>query len=225
MDHWQPNKKSLVRLAYMVRRLNKRFFNNKNILSMSKVKSAEKIRYELLYIIPNKFTEDEAKAIDEKVKKMIATADGETIYVEDWGKKKMAYMIDGYSYGYYKLIEFDLEGAKLIELDNFLRLSNDVLRHQIVRAAKRTLEQIAADKKKSEELAAARKSPKNGGEAEKKEKSAEKVEGKTEEKTSGLVSGEDKVQPEEERKTYKKKAELKDLDSKLDDILDTKDLI
>jgi hypothetical protein len=96
-----------------------------------------------------------------------------------------------------------------------LRLSSDVLRHQIVRAAKRTLEQIAADKKKSDELAAIRKKVKEGG--------AEKIE-KAEEKTAGLVA-EEKKPLVEERKSFKKKADLKDLDQKLDDILDTKDLI
>ena len=182
---------------------------------MSKVKSSEKIRYELLFIIPNKFTEDEAKAIDEKVKKQIAALGGDVVYTEDWGKKKLAYPISNYAHGYYKLAEFDLEGAKLAELDNSLRLSSDVLRHQIVRKLKRSLEQIAADNKKSDELAAIRKRAKEGG-VEKKEAA--------EEKTSGLVPSE-KAQPVEEAKSFKKKAELKDLDSKLDDILDTKDLI
>jgi len=186
---------------------------------MSKVKSNEKVHYELLFIIPNKFTEDEAKAIDEKVKKQIATIGGEVTYTEDWGKKKLAYAIDNYVYGYYKLAEFDLEGVKLAELDTFLRLSNDVLRHQAVRIAKRTPEQIKADLKKSEELAAIKKRMKEGG-SEKSEKSE-----KTEEKTAGLVVEEKKQEPVEERKSYKKKTDLKDLDSKLDDILDTKDLI
>jgi small subunit ribosomal protein S6 len=182
---------------------------------MSKVKSSEKLRYELLYIVPNKFTEDEAKAINEKIKKQISASEGEIIYSEDWGKKKLAYPIGNFNHGYYKLAEFDLAGSKLQEVDTFLRLSNDVLRHQIVRMPKRTLEQIAADKKKSDDLAAARKKLREG--------TGEKPEN-AEEKTAGLVT-EEKTKPEEERKTIKKKADLKDLDSKLDDILDTKDLI
>jgi small subunit ribosomal protein S6 len=186
---------------------------------MSKVKKLENAHYEVLFIIPNKFTEDEAKAIDEKVKKQIATIGGEVTYTEDWGKKKLAYEIANYNHGYYKLAEFDLEGIKLAELDNFLRLSNDVLRHQIVRIAKRTAEQIAADLKKSEELAAIRKRLKDGG----SEKSEKKE--LAEEKTSGLVVEEKQAEPAEERKSFKKKTDLKDLDSKLDDILDTKDLI
>jgi small subunit ribosomal protein S6 len=188
------------------------------IFFMSKVKSLEKVHYELLYIIPNKFTEDEAKAIDEKIKKQIAGAEGEVTYSEDWGKKKFAYQIGAYNHGYYKLAEFDLAGNKLAELDNFLRLSNDVLRHQIIRTAKRSPEQIAADKKKSEELAAIKKRQKEGG-SEKSEKKES-----AEEKTAGLVT-EAKKPPVEERKSFKKKADLKDLDQKLEDILDTKDLI
>jgi small subunit ribosomal protein S6 len=184
---------------------------------MSKVKSSEKLRYELLYIVSNKFTEDEAKAIDEKIKKQISTVEGELVYSEDWGKKKLAYPIDNFNHGYYKLVEFDLFGAKLQEFDTFLRLSSDVLRHQIVRAAKRTLEQIAADKKKSDDMAAARKKLREGTTTEEKTENAEQ-------KTAGLVT-EEKAQPQEERKTAKKKTDLKDLDSKLDDILDTKDLI
>jgi small subunit ribosomal protein S6 len=186
---------------------------------MSKVKSLEKVHYELLYIIPNKFTEDEAKAIDEKIKKQIVAAEGEITYSEDWGKKKLAYQIGAYNHGYYKLAEFDLAGAKMAELDNSLRLSNDVLRHQIVRIVKRTPEKIAADKKKSEELAAIKKRLKEGG----SEKSAKPE--KAEEKTAGLVVEEKKQPVVEERKSFKKKTDLKDLDQKLDDILDTKDLI
>ncbi|MDD4902796.1 MAG: 30S ribosomal protein S6 [Patescibacteria group bacterium] len=183
---------------------------------MSKVKKLESAHYELLFIIPNKFTEDEAKAIDAKIKQQITAVGGEVTYAEDWGKKKLAYEIGGYNHGYYKLAEFDLAGEKLAELDNFLRLSNDVLRHQIIRTPKRTAEQIAADRKKSEELAAIRKRLKEGG-SEKKELA--------EEKTAGLVTEEKKAPAVEERKSFKKKTELKDLDAKLDDILDTKDLI
>lgn len=183
---------------------------------MSKVKKTESNHYELLLIIPNKFTEDEAKAIDEKVRQQIATVGGEVTYTEDWGKKKLAYEIGGYNHGYYKLAEFNLAGEKLAELDTFLRLSNDVLRHQIIRAPRRTADQIAADRKKSEELAAIRKRLKEGG--------TEKKEG-AEEKTAGLVAEAPKAPVVEERKSFKKKTELKDLDAKLDDILDTKDLI
>ena len=178
---------------------------------MSKTKSSGKIHYEMLYIIPNKFTEDEAKAIDEKVRKEITSAEGEITYSEDWGKKKLAYLIDSYNHGYYKLLEFDLLGKDLAKLDNTLRLSLDVLRHQIIRKKKLTLEEIAAVKKQSEELAKTRKKQREGGEAPEEKKA--------------VAPAIPEAKPLEERKAAKKKTDLKDLDKKLDDILDTDDLL
>jgi small subunit ribosomal protein S6 len=177
---------------------------------MSKTKKSDKTHYELLYIIPNKFTEDEAKTIDEKIKTQITSSEGEITYFEDWGKKKLAYVINGNNYGYYKLLEIDLFGKDLAKLDNFFRLSNEILRHQIIKKVKRTAEEIESDKKKSEELAKNRRKQREGGEAEV-------------EKKAPVVASE--VKPQEERKSSKKKTDLKDLDKKLDDILDTNDLI
>ncbi len=186
---------------------------------MSKVKKSEKTHYELLFIAPNKFTDEEAEAINEKIKKMITDADGEITYSEDWGKKKMAYIIDGYNHGYYKLLEFNLPPAAMPKIDNTLRLANDVLRHQVVKIKQRTAEQIEKDKKISEELYRLRRSDKNG-------------DAKTEEEAKPAVVAETNETPKEEesekeeaKASAKKKTDLKDLDQKLDDILDAENLI
>lgn len=184
---------------------------------MSKTKSSDKIHYELLCIIPNKFTEEEAVAIDEKIKKEITDLGGEVTYSEDWGNKKLAYVIRGFNHGYYKLVEFDLFGAEMTKLDNFLRLSSDVLRHQIVRIKKRSAEQIESDKKKSDDIYRSRRNLKALPE-EKKEKAAPAK--TSEEKTEKVEE-----KQEEEKKFSKKKTDLKDLDKKLDDILETNDLL
>ena len=182
---------------------------------MSKTKSSDKIHYELLYIIPNKFTAEEAAAIDEKVKKQITDFDGEIGYTEDWGNKKLAYTIRGFGHGYYKLIEFDIFGAELAKLDNFLKLSSDIIRHQIIRIKKRSAEQIEADKKKSEDLYRSRKNQKTIPEKEEKKSSA----------AAPATSKEEEKPAAEEKKFSKKKTDLKDLDKKLDDILETNDLL
>jgi small subunit ribosomal protein S6 len=193
---------------------------------MSKTKSSEKNHYELLYIIPNKFTTEEAAAIDEKIKKEISGFGGEITYSEDWGDKKLAYIIRGFSYGYYKLVEFDISGSELGKLDNFLRLSNDVLRHQVVRIKKRSLEDIEADKQRSENLYRIRKNQKSLPEDVKERKNQplnkEESKGGVEEKKSDSAAEDKQV---EEKKFSKKKTDLKDLDKKLDDILETDDLL
>lgn len=162
---------------------------------MSKVKKTGFSRYEILFIIPNKYTEDEAIKIDKKIKDIIISKEGKIVYFEDWGKKKLAYQIKHFSYGYYKLVEFDLAGENLAKIDKELRMSLEILRHQIVKKEIKTKKQIEKEKDIVEKIA--KKSIKN------------------------------KKKDDEEKKEVKddKKLKLKDLDKKLDSILETDDLI
>ncbi len=151
--------------------------------------------YECLYIISNKFTEDEIKPIDERVQSIVTRFGGTVKYFEDWGKKKFAYPINQYHHGYYRLLEFVAATDQIMEIDRLLKLSNEVLRHIIVlkpvrSAAKIQAEKKAADRRQAEERAAV-----------------------------------DKLKEEEEVKKPKKPVDLKDLDEKLDRILETDDLL
>lgn len=106
---------------------------------MSKTKATEITHYELLYIISNKYSEDEVAPISEKVMAMIKNAGGTITRDEEWGKKRLAYPIKNFIFGYYNLIEFDLVGEKLLQLDRNLRLAAEVLRHQIIKKVVREL--------------------------------------------------------------------------------------
>ena len=75
---------------------------------MSKVKSDKTPHYELLFIVPNKYTEEELKPILAKVRGVVEKNGGSITYNEEWGNKKMAYRIKGFTHGYYNLFEFDL---------------------------------------------------------------------------------------------------------------------
>lgn len=113
---------------------------------MSKTKTTEITHYEILFIVPNKFTDDEAKIVAGKIEKTITDNGGQIAYSEYWGKKKLAYEIKHNAYGYYGLFEFDLEGKLLAKIDQDLRLSTDVLRHQIIIKKKKTTAEISRDK-------------------------------------------------------------------------------
>lgn len=161
---------------------------------MSKVKKTEVPHYEMLFIVPNKYTEDEAGKIVNKVRDIIKENNGNITFSEDWGKKKFAYEINHYNHGYYSLFEFDGETASIAKIDRTLRMSNEVLRHQIVKKKVKTAEDVKQE-----------------------EKIAAKVVAKTEAKV--------KEEKEEEKTKDKSKLELKDLDDKLDKILETDDLL
>jgi|AntRauTorckE6833_2_1112554.scaffolds.fasta_scaffold00060_43 ribosomal protein S6 len=209
---------------------------------MSKTKPSGPGHYEVLFIIANEYTEEEAKKISQDVEGIISKYKGEITYKEFWGKKKLAYPIKHNHFGYYSLLEFDLETQSLPELNENLRLFDKIIRFQIIKTKKRTLEEINAEKAKQEALSKdkeekeAKKEPKEKETTSKdkddatekaEEKKAEKKEEKKEEK---VEEKEDKKEEKAEEKKKEEKKEdngesLKDLDDKLDNILDAQDLI
>lgn len=172
---------------------------------MSKTKAAGTTHYEILFILPNKFTEDEAKKVMDKVGQLITTTGGQLTHNEFWGKKKLAYEIKHNAYGYYGLFEFDLEGKLLAAIDKNLRLSADILRHQIVVKKVKSAEEIA----RAEAIRAKIDS----------KKAADKKKEEKEEKASTAEA------PAKTKKADDKRVDLKDLDKKLEGILNAKDLI
>lgn len=90
-------------------------------------------KYEVIFIV--KPLEDEATdAVIKKFAKLIAD-NGGTIEKEDrWGKKKLAYPIrKEFTEGFYCLFYVDGEPACMKELDRVFKITDDILRHMIVR--------------------------------------------------------------------------------------------
>lgn len=157
--------------------------------------------YELLYIIPNQYTEDEAKTIKTRIDAMLVANGAILGYEENMGKKKLAYPIDHVAHGYYQLSEFELEdGSKVKVINDNLRLDKEILRAQILTKKKLSAEEI--EKQKKREAASLR-------------YEAEKAKGE---------KGEEKSVKTEETKT-EKKVDMKNLDEKLDEMLKTDDLV
>ncbi len=121
---------------------------------MSRTKSSEIPHYELLYLISNKYSEDELTPIIDKVKTIIKENQGNITLSEEWGKKRLAYPIKGFNYGYYNLVEFDLAPENVAKLDRSFRLMNEILRHQLVSKKLKTIIQIERDKKIAEKIMA-----------------------------------------------------------------------
>ena len=84
--------------------------------------------YELLYFVAPSIDEESRLA----VMKRIETALGVVDNVDNWGKRKLAYEINGLTDGDYTLIDFHAEPSNIAELDRVLRISDAVVRHMIV---------------------------------------------------------------------------------------------
>lgn len=169
---------------------------------MSKTKPSGLIHYEILFIIPNRFTDNEAQDIFKKTGQLISSYEGKITLENYWGKKKFAYPIKHEYYGYYGLYEFDLERNLISEINNKLRLDNNVLRFIIVKKDIKSEDQI----KKDEKIRAKIENKKAKQQEEQKEK----------EKGSKKTST---------KKESDKKIDLKNLDEKLEDVLNIDNLL
>ncbi|MFA5020967.1 MAG: 30S ribosomal protein S6 [Patescibacteria group bacterium] len=105
--------------------------------------------YELLYIVSNQYTDEEAQKIKEKIDGLLKAAGAVLGLEENLGKKKLAYPIGQAAHGYYFLNEFELEdGSKLAGINNELRLDKEILRAQIIVKKKLTAKQIEKARKR-----------------------------------------------------------------------------
>ena len=88
--------------------------------------------YELLYIIDPSANEEVRAGVSARIEAAINTDGGTIDNVEGWGKRKLAYEIDGLSEGEYTLINFHADSDQIKELDRVLRINDAVKRHMIV---------------------------------------------------------------------------------------------
>ncbi len=159
---------------------------------MAKTKKIEIPHYELLYLISNQYTEDELKPIAEKVNDIIGRSGGKITLKEEWGKKRLAYPIKGFYYGYYNLVEFDSEGSKLSEVNRSLEMMNEVLRHQIVAKKVKTAKEIEEDRMIAQKIAARTAEAKKETEEKERAKDKRKIDlGDLDEKLDKILDTED----------------------------------
>jgi small subunit ribosomal protein S6 len=89
-------------------------------------------KYELLYIIPAKYTDPEVASLVEKIKGIVTGAGATVTETHDLGKRKLAYPINHVRNGNYVLTYFESAPDVMAKLNETLRLSVDILRHMIV---------------------------------------------------------------------------------------------
>jgi len=88
--------------------------------------------YELLVLLNPTLDEEAREASVGRVQDVI-TNDGGTIdNVDSWGKRKLAYEIDGLTDGDYVLFDFHTEPSAIAELDRVLHIADPVVRYMIV---------------------------------------------------------------------------------------------
>ncbi|MDO5713239.1 MAG: 30S ribosomal protein S6 [Tissierellia bacterium] len=88
--------------------------------------------YEAVVMFYPDFTdEDRNKALDRL--KDVLDKHGSVKNVDEWGMRKLAYLIEYKSEAYYVLIDFESDTDGINEFDRIAKIMDPVMRHMIVR--------------------------------------------------------------------------------------------
>ncbi|MFZ5645056.1 MAG: 30S ribosomal protein S6 [Bacillota bacterium] len=90
-------------------------------------------KYETVFIIRPELEEEKTLEAVEKFKTLIEKNGGEIASIDKWGKRRLAYEIDGAKEGFYVLSKFSAESAVATELDRIFKISDEFMRHIIIR--------------------------------------------------------------------------------------------
>jgi len=98
-----------------------------------KVEDKQLRDYELVLIISPEVVEEKFDATIDNVSQFITGKNGIISDVDRWGKRRLAYPVEHFMEGSYVLIRFKLKPALSKELEANLQISEEVLRHLLVK--------------------------------------------------------------------------------------------
>ena len=90
-------------------------------------------KYELALVVNAKIETDKRVAVVKKAKDYIERFGGTVGATEEWGRKRLAYEIQKMREGYYYFIKFESGSECPNELEQHMRILDNVLRYLIVR--------------------------------------------------------------------------------------------
>lgn len=88
--------------------------------------------FEVMYIV-KPIEEPAFEAVVAKFEKLITDNGGKVEKTDRWGKKRLAYEIQELDEGLYVLVTFQAENEAVKELDRVMKITDEVLRHMIIR--------------------------------------------------------------------------------------------
>lgn len=107
------------------------------------------MEYEIILLLSPSMSEDQAQAFVEEWKKdVLGPLGGKVSFEDHWGRKTLAYPIKKDTEAHYIVLFASIDGNKIHELDEALRLEKQVIRHLVSKEEKgnvrMTLDEIKA---------------------------------------------------------------------------------
>ena len=89
--------------------------------------------YELVVILSPELAEEDLPAAIDRLSQLIVDRGGEVKDVDRWGRRKLAYPINKHLEGNYLVTQVRLEPDRTSDVEAGLRISEEVLRHLLLR--------------------------------------------------------------------------------------------
>jgi small subunit ribosomal protein S6 len=89
--------------------------------------------YELVVVLNPDIPEEDMETAVERVTGAVTTRGGEVREVQPWGRRRLAYPIRRHVEGHYVLTNISLDPSRARDLENSFLISDDILRHLLVR--------------------------------------------------------------------------------------------
>ena len=90
-------------------------------------------KYELAVVVNAQIDDEARTAVMDNCKALVEKFGGTITGVDDWGKKKLAYEIQKMNEGCYSFIRFDAEGSAITEIEQRMRIMDNVIRYLCVK--------------------------------------------------------------------------------------------
>lgn len=96
--------------------------------------------YEIVFIIRPDVSTQQAEAVAGKLADVAVAKGGKVIKSEQWGLRTLAYRIKKHRKGYYVLLGVSGTGEVVAEIERQVTISDDIIRHLVVRVDELTKE-------------------------------------------------------------------------------------
>ncbi len=90
-------------------------------------------RYELMLVLRPDAPDDRSQALIDRTTRQIVAGGGQIVKVAPWGRRRLAYPIERQREGSYYIVVFESPADGIAELERSLLITEEVLRHLVVR--------------------------------------------------------------------------------------------
>jgi small subunit ribosomal protein S6 len=90
-------------------------------------------KYELMVLFKPLLPEEDKESVQEGVRKFVGKYKGKVLETDVWGKRHLAYEINGLNEGYYIIYKVELPAKAADSIDKEFKLIPDILRHLLIK--------------------------------------------------------------------------------------------